>query len=366
MRALTIGLLLTLAGALPMTSQPVISQGDIFSPGDVFYSLRSLTIPHIGPAGDAILWDFSQITLDTVLRRHDVIEPDTTPNFNFFPASNVGIRTSFNNRVGYAYYHVNDAELALLGKNVGGHFQHLQVNEVPEIRLQFPLTMDTEWSADFEGIIIYTSGDEGVPEGTVEGLVDAWGSLTLPQAEFDDVIRLRYISYLTDTLDVGSGLSERVRIRDTSYIFLSPSYPGPLCIWTHQVDSITGYFMTPDTLIYSTDVFRATTFFIDPVAGTSSSVREDFTHGTFGLTIAPNPFAERIEVAFVLEQQGDVRFEVMDLFGNVRFSEAMRLNAGEHQIQFLVPELSSGYYFGVLRNTHGAAVQKLIRIGAGR
>jgi hypothetical protein len=194
--------------------------------------------------------------------------------------------------------------------------------------------------------------------------VDGYGTLMLPQSTFDDVLRVRIIAEATDTSAIGNGLSERNFIHDTTFVWLSPSYHGPLCTHVSSVTMRRTTLTIGDTIVIP-ETLEYHGFSFDPMAEPSSSIG-DVSVGLHALHISPNPFGEIIHLEFVSDQSQEMLLSLRDLHGRILHHEALTAVNGENAVQVTLPPMPSGTYVALLSSRDGVDMQKLIRINGMR
>jgi hypothetical protein len=346
-----------------MTAQPTFNRNHLFAPGDEIFSVDAQVIPDPGPAGEDIIWDFSGLVIDTPsIVRASFAVPDTTPYFNEFPTSNLVQVVRFGGVRFYQYFAASVDKIEILGEVIAGH--SITRYDNPETILDFPVNYTGQWQDDysstFEFQISPITYDE---EGTNDALVDAYGTVILPHVTFDDALRVKIISNSTDTASLGQGLFERNYYYDTTYIWLSPSYVGPLCSYSHGTSERFVYLVTQDTIITDMESSSYESFEFDPMSQITSAV-SPVAPGKYALKISPNPFNTNLHLTFDTDKPQDMQFVLRDLNGRSVFTSNVKAVLGENIIDIQVPELSAGMYVALLQSPHGADVQKLVRLGS--
>jgi hypothetical protein len=346
-----------------MTAQPTFSRNHLFGPGNEIFSAEAQVVPDAGPAGADVTWDFTGLVFDT----SEVIKatfgtPDTTPYFNEFPASNLVQVVKFGSVRFYQYFNATADKMENLGEVIPG--TSITRYENPETILDFPLNFNTQWQDDYTSIFEFqispiTYEEDGVNDATV----DAYGTLMLPHIAFDDVLRLKTISTSSDTASLGQGLYERNYYYDTTYIWLSPSYYGPLCSRSHGTQEKFVYLVTQDTTITDMEFSSYESFSFDPMAQMMSSIPR-VEAGKYALQISPNPFSTDLRLTFDSDRPQVMQFVLRDLNGRHVFTTEVNASTGENAIDLQVPDAAAGMYIAVLQSPNGADVQKLVRLGS--
>ncbi len=358
----TLSLLLTLFAVT--IAQPEITRDDLIAPGDDIFFNYPENAPDPGPAGENVIWNFSAVVPDTGFLRLHVGHADTTPYSANFPTANISFFAEAGGVQVYQYHLVTN----IAWQEIGGVTEGLNTRtyDNPKTQLQFPLTYNSQWQDDFSYTDDFVVSPVSIMgEGSVAGIVDGYGSLILPHATFNDVLRVKLIEQSMDTTDLGQGLSEKNVNYDTSFVWLSSSYHGPLCTYESSVQVRTVYLTTPDTVIVDSETNESSGFSYDPMSG-SSGIHDEIQRGKFAVFISPNPFDRILNLKFTSDQSKEMQFIIRDLSGNIVFSESISAQSGENRFTLTLPELPSGAYIVLLQSLNGADVQKLIRIGSAR
>ncbi|HLF63533.1 MAG TPA: T9SS type A sorting domain-containing protein [Saprospiraceae bacterium] len=358
---LTLSLFLTLISIT--TAQPTIFRENFFAPGDEIFILDSDVIPDPGMSGENRTWDFSTIPVGKDVIRIGIANADTTQYFADFPNSNIAEVSTFDGGQNIEYDRVTNSIFELLGSVTPGVATLTYSN--PLTYLEFPFTYSSQWQDTYANTFDFIINPITITtEGMVNTLIDGYGTLILPHATFNDVLRLKVIDESTDTTDLGQGLSEKNVNHDTSYYWVSPSYHGPLCAYSRTVSERTVYLTTKDTVIADHETNESTSFSFDPMSG-GSAVR-DVQSGKFALYVSPNPFERTLSMEFTVDQSSEMQLILQDLGGNIVFQQTVSAQAGANEVVLNLPEIPSGAYIALLQSAKGADVQKLIRIGGTR
>lgn len=350
--------------AVVLSAQPTITRDNLFRPGDEIFQVDVPIIPDPGPSGANVVWDFSAVQPDPEVYGQEAVLADTTPYFNDYPQSNIALYTEALGTQIYQYMLLDDNSFEQMGSVIAG-FQN-EIYQDPATYLVFPFTYNSQWQDDFA----FTSSFQINPtitttEGSLETLVDAYGTLILPNATFTDVLRVRIVENSTDTTDFGLGIAEKNVNIDTSYHWISPSYYGPLCSRSKLIQQHYAYLITPDTVIVDVETLNDASFVYDPMSGGSAT--QNIQPGKYALHVSPNPFEKTVNVSFTSSQPDEMQFLLQDLRGNLIYHETLNVQAGDNNVTVTLPDFPAGVYIAFLQSSSdGADVQKLVRIDSTR
>lgn len=343
-----------------LQAQPVIHRNDLMVPGDLVRAVVAVQVPHPGPAGTMVHWDFSGVQEGSGGSRLNVATAQSTPYFNLFPASNLAFVDGSLTPQYYQYNLLNN----LLWEDHGHvvpSFYELKYHG-PRTMMVFPCTYNTQWNDNYAYTIDYLIdppvSTEG--QGTLQAIADGYGSLSLPQGTFSNTLRTRTIAMSTDMTLLGPGLFEQNTIRDTVYTWLTPDYHTPLCTYARSI--IHRRTMTVfDTL---DEVFDVSSFTFDNTAEPVSSVNGATTQQGIDVRISPNPFAQELLVGFVSHQGGMSGIAIYDMPGNTVHAENILVIPGKNTHRLTIPPLPPGPYLLVLQNGEHTVTKLIICIGS--
>lgn len=346
-------------------AQPVINRGDIFNVGDQGSIVDALSVPDIGPGGPNAIWDFSDVQIDSQLVVN--VRFENTQNTFFaadYPTSNLAQIAGVASFEGYQFMVANNDRIDVVGDYVPGFIDGQAFYSDPLTILEFPLQYQSQWDDEATYEIMFSSTSiTYLGESTTDVVVDGYGTVMLPQSTFDDVLRLRTVDYSRDSTSFGAE-SERIETYDTSYLWISPSYPFPLAVHYQSREVLTAYLTVGDTVLSDSETTFSESFTIDPQAGLSTV--HDIEPGRFHLSISPNPIESNIKLDFIAEHPDQMEFILQDMNGRVFFKEFLSAQAGENSFDVKLPDIPSGMYFAILDSVSGGDIQKLIRIGNAR
>jgi hypothetical protein len=180
----------------------------------------------------------------------------------------------------------------------------------------------------------------------------------LPQAVFEDVLRVRIIAEATDTTVLGQGLYERNYIHDTTYIWLSPSYHAPLCMLVNSSTDRVTTLIGADTMTFPEEL-EYHSFIFDPIAEPASAT------GGLGKSesefqIFPNPFKGFLQLEFTSNETQSVTFALRDLYGHEVFSKQFTALQGPNLIPVHLPDIPPGPYLAFLQSAGEIRIRKIL------
>lgn len=312
-------------------AQPVISEEIIPSFED------SIALVKCSPAnfqenlfGADQTWDFSGLTAEPMEPDYyfKFLDPALTLHTDRYPNS---ILAAINKDSQYVYYVLENGVLQLVGaaiedETVGTAFADYNTPETEEV---FPISFENTWTNNFDGTNVL--GTFSAPfSGTIEGVVDAYGTLILPTGTFNNVLRIKE----ERTYQVTGGPVAS----STMYRYLSADYK----LWLLTMES----FNSGSPIIY---------YRIDPEISTSNKTL-DISNA---IQIKPNPV--RLNQSIYLESNFQ-KLERLRLFDSK--GEQVSINYRDNgnsifEIQ-LLNKLSTGLYFLTGVSDEGYFTKKIV------
>ena len=247
----TILFLIAVIAVLPLFAQPVLNNDMNFAIGDTYQydTYTDVTDIDPSPGGADLVWDYGTIG-GTYIEGYGVICVDpTTTAFGDSTAvadADICIRNEENPNVGpYQYYECNNTSQNLIALGFlggGGSFStYIDV----QTALEFPFTYGDSfddtweyWSYNIDSSYYYMRDSSIV---TVEA--EAYGTITTPTGEFQNVLRVKRTTIHYDWYDyTGEGLGTDVPdpYTEIQYDWFAPSMKVPVMIIT-EIDWLPGY-----------------------------------------------------------------------------------------------------------------------------
>ncbi|HRP01142.1 MAG TPA: T9SS type A sorting domain-containing protein [Candidatus Kapabacteria bacterium] len=184
-----------------------------------------------GNAGANVLWDFSTLVKlqgseQTV--NFEIVSPNTTPYANTFAGANYAYKQkdAENQTDSYVYYKSSSDRIERLGV---GFAEGAEILSDWELVQKFPFTYEDSFSDAFKGTIDVVAEGQSFNlkrGGSIAITADAYGTLKLPSGTFSNVLRLKVIQSISDTLPPPiPGMSGGMMNTNTeSYIWVSNDF----------------------------------------------------------------------------------------------------------------------------------------------
>jgi hypothetical protein len=321
-----------------LIAQPTLTKDLVGVIGANFGTLVAKEMVHPGPEGANVIWDYSFVTPDDTIPPVviEFVDPFDTPYAADFPNANiasklVGISNFWN------YFELTDQAFISWGSvfEAGPAASYLRYSD-PWVNLEFPFTYGSSFSDDFAG----TTGVVGFINefaGAETTTGDAWGTIILPKATYNDVLRIRSDLTRVDSSDLMGIVNKRVT-QTTNYFW----YSGSVVSSVASLDISTGYNVTilNGVLIGDTSFFNTNTFTYNQllVSGVDETEIDPFE-----LTVFPNPTLEKFQISFTLPAPQEVLVTMYNLNGKEMVKRQVYRFAGVNKLQ-LDESLPAGVY----------------------
>jgi hypothetical protein len=319
-----------------------------------YFDTTRTTQVNIGDTG-ATAWDFSHFRRDSTLTT-TAVQPSANQFPNEFPGATHALKSTLTLTIAFGGGQVTASGTAYEGFKLDSYFVDFGVkgsglvNGVapgtviwtkapPDTVYKLPMTKGTQWASSDSAITaisvppLYTPPPTAVYESSTN-LVDAYGSMTLPDTTVHQALRIR------KTLRTASGtVSYTFLAKDGAFVAFTAANPASPISGTIQIRNISwGKAITSATAIASNGPNIPQNFLLE----------QNY----------PNPFNPSTVIQYGLPQQSHVLLDVYNVIGQ-KVATLVNENqeAGIHEVHFSGSGLPSGVYF--YRLTAGGFVNTL-------
>ncbi|MBE0572922.1 MAG: T9SS type A sorting domain-containing protein [Ignavibacteriaceae bacterium] len=284
----------------------------------------------IGSAGGGNNWDFSglQSTETFSLLSVDVA---TTPYASEFPGANLATYSQ-GEYGGYpaeiwSYLSINGS-LSNLGQAVTSDSLPgvlVAIKDVPSsIELQLPMSLNTSWSQSYTETVYFGGVPISQTSISINVVVDAWGTMTMPGGAGFDALRIRETSMESGNTSVQYSFLAK----NGANVTVSATDPNPPSSGVINADWYDW------NLSFTTDVKQI------------SGLPQDFNISQN----YPNPFNPTTNIEYSIPEASFVQLKVFDILGN----EVVTLvneeqSAGSYRVDFSGVDFASGLYIAKLQ-----------------
>jgi Secretion system C-terminal sorting domain len=331
-------LLLLLAlgtGQLCLNAQITLSASSFPAAGTVYTSTLADTVGVSAGAGGAnMTWNYSFLAATANTQVDSFLAPTSTAWSASFPTASIAIHEKAGSTNTMIYLENAGGNYSRVG-NVTISTGQIVPYQNPALQYVFPVNFGDNHGDTFTSS--YNSITSGRPIngfGITSGHVDGWGKLITPAGTYNDVLRISNVRDQYDTVALG----------------------GSSTVILHTLVTYTNWYQTntffPLLAITVTDVSASMPSFpsshVKTVAywtGTPSSTGiSGIEQRQLALQVFPNPCTESTNIHYQLNSSTDVVFSICDLSGKIIRSEKTHVEAGEHDYNLTMADLSKGVY----------------------
>lgn len=300
-----------------------------------FLDTNSAKRLNVGTTGGNQTWNFANVNILPAINNDTThyIAASRTPCARQFSNAQLAVGS---NTSGYNYYTTNNNGIFIVGSCTATDSTRATP---PQVFMRTPLRIGDYYN-DTSRFITYDAVNGNDTLTFYQNLkADAWGTITTPAGTFNALRVLRTISF---SVIISIGVNRiAVTTVSESMEWWSDTRPAPVFARFRNI------VYTPngnDTSVYNASFMqRFTVNTSDPVA-TFNSIEK----------VYPNPAFHQIAVAFALKEAADVRFEVVNLTGQVVHATAFEAWAvGQNTKNIDLEHLASGVYLLRIVNKDG-------------
>ncbi len=325
----------TFALATAVIAQPTITLADMTPAFGETITVSSTDYTDPGAGGANQTWDFSDLPISQAISQ-TVEDPSNHAGADDFPGTTHVFVSQVSDELGYMRFADNKAEV--LGLEQAGN---VMVFADGRSQLEFPLTMGTEYTDTYTREFDLGGGVSNFESGTINAVVDGYGILVLVSGTYTNVLRLTMVN--TGTLDVivAGDVISTIPFEETTTGFITAGIHTSLLSFVEY--TISGQLST-----------IATMYAGDPLSIDASESITDFN-------LYPSPATTYVQMDFNLEASSDITLKLMTIDGRLVDESKLGQNpAGNNQIRFDLPSLSSGLYLLQVVAEDGTYVHRLM------
>lgn len=289
---------------------------------------------NVGSTGGNQTWNFANVGILSAINNDTThyIAASRTPCVRQFPNAQLAVGTP----LAYNYYSTNSSGIAIVGSCTPTDSTRAMP---PQVFMRTPFRIGDSYNDTSRFITFDAINGNDTITFRQNLQADAWGTITTPAGTFNALRVLRTISFVV-YIPIGSALIPVTTVSE-SMEWWSDTRPAPVFARFRNIVYTQG---GNDTSVYNASFMqRFTVSTSDPVA-TFNSIEK----------VYPNPAFKQIAVTFALKEAAEVRFEVVNLMGQVAFSSAFETWAvGQNTKNMDLEHIASGVYLLRIVNKDG-------------
>lgn len=332
-------------------AQPTINIGDLAPTigSSITGADASYTDP--GAAGANQTWDLTGMSPE-IVSTSNFLSPSGLPESNSFPgATHTAFTPIEDTGELYGYVAVGNNQIEDMGYySFGPDYDILFLYTNPRTELVFPLSYNDSFSDTYQSEM--ENETENGPilsenNGTIDAIVDGYGTLITPAGTFTDVLRVRYEEEANSTITFQGIQVSSSETTTTEYKYFKAGYPSPLATLRTTVLSSMG------TVVEET---QTGSFLIDLSVGVEEK-ESMFTN----VQLFPTPATTHIDLRLNSEYGAEANFMLLSTSGKmVHQWNQQTLISGSNQLRLELPELASGFYLLQMGNEKGWRTDRVL------
>lgn len=279
----------------------------------------------LGSAGPDVTWDFSNL-MPLFGGEIMAVDPATTPAGGDFPTADVALNMG---DTIYTYTQTNaDGYFYLGSQTTTGTFPSLLIYSDSRTFLKFPFTYNDSHSDTYAGVVTTAAATVHNSATTVMN-GDAYGTLTLPNGTYSNVLRVMTVDTELDSVFVGGFFVKSFTLVRTQYSWFTETSNGPLMSVEIMDNPGLG---TLDTVAYYTV--------------SVTGMEEISTEAVSGLNVFPNPADGHITVEYSLTGDWGTNIAIVNQVGQMMINREVNPEASGIASEIIdISTLPSGIYF---------------------
>lgn len=337
-------LLASLVGMTLAQAQPSIPGSAFPAAGTSFkLTLADTAGVQAGAGGTATTWNFSTLNPNGAFQYDTFFTPSATRYGALFPSADVALH-EVGPTTNYFVYYQNDGANGFY-KRIANVQPDTVIYSDPANEFPYPLSFNNNYNDTYYAHYHAGSGFSTMA-GTVNGVVDGYGTLTTPAGTFYNVVRLHAHRVEHDTVQVGAN-----------------SYPvlADFEYYTWYQDSAYFPILTIGTTNVTSAVINRHAKSVGYRAGynTSPSGVNDVTNAAKEFIICPNPATDKVHMIFDAGNGGSTEISLYDMTGRLVQQSSLLSAEGVQSTVLSTADLPAGIYEVKVLNAAGIHTQKL-------
>jgi len=292
MKKVYIAQILTFFLIVALKAQPLISYENHALQANQNHNTVQTEYVEPGKSGENQKWDFSELVC-TGNKVSSLYDANEITEFDIPMSANVAVKEGEN----FFFFDVNNYTNQYLGlANNNSYIEYT----TPAQKMRYPFTYGENFEGEFAGTGIYHGSIESQVQGTYKVKADGYGTLILPNGVFHNVLRIKSITKTIEVMYCNTTETETKK-----YLWYSPESRYPI------------FVVTKSDIASSNEGDKAVkqAFYIDKVVRTINEVHE-IANVDYNFSLYPNPYANKLNIEYVLTNQATVSIEVFDVLGN--------------------------------------------------
>lgn len=332
-------------------AQPTINIGDLTPAIGLSYTGADATYTDPGSAGANQIWDLTGMVPE-IVSTSTILAPSGLPESSSFSgATHAAFVPIEETSELYGYIAIANNQLEDLGYYATGpDLDLLFVYTNPRTVLAFPLSYNDSFSDTYESEMeneAETGAMVSTEAGTINAVVDGYGTLTTPAGTFSDVLRVRYEIASTTAISLDGVELFTGESTGTEYEYYKSGIPIPLASLKTTLTLFMGEVVEENS---------SGGYFIDMSVGLAEN-EPLFTN----VQVFPMPVSTYIELQLNSKAGVPSNFTLLSAAGKMVHQWNQQLvNTGLNQLRLELPELATGTYLLQISSPEGIHTERVV------
>ncbi len=331
--------ILSAASFAAVCAQPVINAGPMINSHGTVITRGMTDYEPPAEGGADVVWDYSHLTENSELS-YTISQPAGFPGADLAPQATHAIGLIEFGQ--FIFYEITEDFMSTVFIKIVSPQGELNIPYDPAVvNMAFPMQEGATWTAPYARTTDFGDDIIEIEEGIVSGIADGYGTLILPDGEYEDVVRITVATVGSIQAVVEGDTVNTVILSSITEMFINEDYPFGLL----QFESTS----VGQQLIEGGSYEKNMTV----------SVRDEKT-ASLSLEVFPNPAADFTSLRMHLPGSGAATAALYTLEGKQVLRQDLGvLSPGTHQRDFNLGHLPAGIYLMELTFGDRREVRKL-------
>lgn len=325
--------------AAGLVAQPVIDATPFINSIGTTVTRVFVDYQPLGEGGEDTVWDFSDLEANDEIS-YNITLPAGVPGADLAPEATHAVALPAQGQ--FIFYEITEDFMSTVFVKLVSPQGELNIPFDPaRVNAAFPIVQGSEFVMPYGRTTDFGEDIVEIEEGEVSGMTDGYGTLILPDGEYENVMRLVIASVGTIVAVVDGDTVNSVLTNSITELFLNEDYPFGLLQF--ESTSVGGQMFNGGS--YEKNVTVST---------------HEALAAKLELNVFPNPATDRVRFHLNLAESGSVSAALYTPDGRQVFRRDMgALPQGEHTADFNLSQLPAGIYIAEVLSGEKREVKKL-------
>lgn len=338
MKRISISCMAALA-SVGISAQPVIDATPFINSHGTAISRVLVDYQPPSDGGEDTVWDYSDLEANDELS-YNISLPAGIPGADLAPQATHAIALPAQGQ--FVFYEITEDFMSTVFVKVVSPQGEIDIPFDPaRVNAAFPIEQGSEYTEPYARTTDFGEGIFEIEEGEVSGITDGYGTLILPDGEYENVLRMVISSAGTVVAVVNGDTVNSVLTTTVTEMFLNEDYPFGLLQF--ESTSVGG------------QMFNGGSYEKNLTVSSREAEAADLNPEVF-----PNPATDRVRFRLNLPESAASTLSLFSLDGKQIIQQNLGfLSQGSQTAEFSVGDLPPGIYIAEVQSGDFRAVKKL-------